>query len=256
VLLESVVLDQLTIDDKRSFRHVAIYDALERVLRDDAVSFLVPAADSSLARDEQVLLLNLAFWDPASLGEVLSERRLTADMVTHNGWHHAGRRALGEHAASAEGLLFVEAIASAFDVYLVGRLLGHAPDSEFLATQVPAMSEAAEASGLAEEDFEALLQRMSDAPEASFESLRQLLFDTSRRLLAADDLQAAATALEASDDHPFAALLHHYEIAGWLLFARAYGATGDGSEPLQAFDAELRAADDPVALLEQRWLTS
>ena len=46
------------------------------------------------------------------------------------------------------------AIASAFDVYLVGRLLGHAPASAFLASQVPAMAETASAAALSERAFE------------------------------------------------------------------------------------------------------
>ena len=53
------------------------------------------------------------------------------------------RRALdasGTNASqSPEGFLLGESIASAFDMYLVGRLLGHSPDASFLETQVPAM---------------------------------------------------------------------------------------------------------------------
>ena len=70
-------------------------------------------------------------------------------------------------AQSAEALFLGEAIASAFDVYLVGRLLGHAPDSSFLETQVPAMAEAAQAAGLPDEELEAMLDGIAADPECA-----------------------------------------------------------------------------------------
>ena len=42
----------------------------------------------------------------------------------------------------SSALFFAESIASAFDVYLVGRLIGQRPDSDFLQTQLPIMREA------------------------------------------------------------------------------------------------------------------
>ena len=67
-----------------------------------------------------------------------------ADVVAHAAWHYLAARALAPAAGrslSVDALFLGEAIASAFDVYLVGRLLGHAPRSTFLETQVPAMAE-------------------------------------------------------------------------------------------------------------------
>src|SRR6202012_2696764 len=109
---------------------------------------------------DRVLFLNLTFWDPGEQGDVLASDVIPADVVTHVAWHHLARRALDKVGAgtSADALLLGEAIASAFDLHLVGRLLGHAPDAQFLETQVPAMAEVAEAAGLDEAGFEALLE--------------------------------------------------------------------------------------------------
>ncbi len=122
------------------------------------------------------------------------------------------------------------------------------------------MAEVAEAAGLPEAAFEALLQGVSADPERAFEDLRELLFDASTTLLACPGLDAAAQALERFDGHRFAPLLHHYELSNWILYSRAYagaGANNREGEPdpaVRALDAELRAA--PVALdhLERAWL--
>jgi hypothetical protein len=153
-----------------------------------------------------------------------------------------------------------ESIASAFDVYLVGRLLGHSPDSSFLASQVPRMSEVAQSAGLDDEDFEDLLQELASAPERAFEDLRQLLFDATVALVEARDLDEAATVLTSFRAHRFAPLLHHYELSTWVLRSRLERA-GTHAEPAaggeaHGVDAALRASNDALAWLEKRWVRS
>jgi len=222
-------------------------------LRRDDYRFKVPDGGATW---NQVVFLNLTFWDPAAQGDVLADASLPADAVAHVAWHHVARRALGPSSSSADGLLFAEAIASAFDLYLVGRLLGHASESQFLDTQVPAMAEVADAAGLPEDRFEALLQAVSADPERAFEDLRALLFDAATALVACASVESAAAALVRFEGHRFAALLHHYELSNWILFARAYAPSALAPDPaVRAVDAALRAA--PVALewLEREWLT-
>src|SRR5438132_294788 len=85
-----------------------------------------------------------------------------ASVAAHAAWHHLAAKAVG---ASPPAAMFLgESIASAFDLYLVGRLMGHASDSEFLATQVPAMSDAAAGAGVDEDAFEALLHGVTEDP--------------------------------------------------------------------------------------------
>ena len=158
---------------------------------------------------------------------------------------------------STEALFLGEAIASAFDVYLVGRLLGHAPRSTFLATQVPAMAEAAREAGLLSDDsFAALLERIAASPEHAFEDLRALLFDATCALSACS---TAADALPSPsrrfDGHAFGPLLHRYELSNWVLYARAYARTAAcPDEHVHAIDRTLRAEEDALAWLTNSWV--
>ena len=248
----SLILDDLHIEDERSFRHVGLYDALKQTLRRDGYRFRVP--EGPPAAWDRVAFLNLTYWEPGDQGDVLAAPTLPADVVTHVAWHHLARRALAG-ASSADALFLGEAIASAFDLYLVGRLLGHAPEAQFLETQVPAMADAAAAAGLPDEGFEALLQAIAADPERAFEDLRALLFDATTSLVAARGVDEAAAALAALDGRRFAPLLHHYELSNWVLYVRAHAAHALAPDPaVRAVDAALRAA--PVALdwLEHAWL--
>ena len=241
-VMRTMSLLELHIEDEASFRHVAIYADLKAALRRHDAKFCV---------DDAAELLNLAFWRPAGVAEVLRDEVISADQVAHNAWHVVAAAALGDAAQSKEGLLLAESIASAFDIYMTGRLLGHSPDALFLTTQIPAMREAAELAGFEERQFTALLTAASDEPEKSFEQLRQLLFDVSTELVACDGIDDAARIMQQAAEHPFAPLLDHYELPTWVLFARAYG--HDASADVRAIDRELRNADDSVAWLE-RWL--
>lgn len=245
-------LDALEIDDERSFRHVGLYGELREILRKDGYVFRVlpPALEG---RWDRALFLNLTYWGTEG-GDVLVDERIEADVVTHAAWHHLAARAFppapGER-PSADAMFLGEAIASAFDVYLVGRLIGHAPDSSFLATQVPAMADVASDAGLSEDDFEALLAGIVADPDRAFEDLRQLLFDATTALFACRSPEEALDALTPLDKHRFAPLLHRYELSNWVLHVRTYGGAAVAADPrVRAVDQALREA--PVAL---DWLT-
>jgi hypothetical protein len=160
---------------------------------------------------------------------VLVEPVLDADVLTHAAWHHAARRALADGATPSAAALFLgEAVASAFDAYLVGQLLRQGKQTDFLKTQLPAMTEARLGAGLEEEAVQALFARMAEDPDAAFEALRGLLFEVSLALYRAPDLDAAAAVLAAAAEHPFAGLLHHYALSAWVLYARAYAGPAGG----------------------------
>lgn len=249
-------LDQLTIEDEASFRHVGLYSDLKEVLRRDGYRFRV--LPTSQSRWDRALCLNLTFWGTDVGGDVLVDAKLPADVVAHVAWHHlaakAFRAAPGEP-PTAEALFFGESIASAFDLYLVGRLLGHAPGSSFLETQVPAMADAAAEAGLSDDDFEAMLQDLARDPEAAFDDLRALLFDVSRALFACDGALAALASFDQFDSHRFAPLLHRFELSNWVLYARAYAPDAkDPDRAVLAEDEALRGAGGGLAWLAKHWL--
>jgi hypothetical protein len=251
--LNTLTIDDLTIRDERAFRHIALYDTLKQLVRTQGARFYAPPKGALDATWDRVVFLNLTYWVPGSTTDVLVDESIDADVVAHVAWHHAAYKNLPQGSADAHFL--GEAIASAFDVYLVGRTLGRNPECGFLETQVPAMAEVASASGLSDDAFEALLLSMSSEPERAFEDLRALLFDVTTTLVRCADAPAAALAFERFEKHRFAPLLHHFELSSWILYAKAMGAAALEPDPaVRAVDAALRAA--PVALdwLEQRWL--
>lgn len=249
-------LDELHIEDEASFKHVGLYADLKRILVNAKYKFRI-LPESLRGRWDKALLLNLTFWGANSEGDVLVEDAIDADVVAHVGWHHLAAKFLvpAGHAPSADALFMGEAIASAFDVFLVGRLVGHAPKSSFLASQVPAMMDACEGAGIDEEQFDALLQQIVADPDRAFEDLRALLFDATTALLGCSDAEQALSVLGSFEQHRFAPLLHRYELSNWVLYARAYA--GDKLQPdeaVRAFDRELRGASDSLSVLSKTWV--
>ena len=255
--LQSVSFDEIAIEDEGSFAHVALYAQLRRALRDAHHRFLVPAPGTQLSWD-RATFLNLTFWTGEDNADVLCERSVAADVIAHAAWHHlAGAslaRAAGPGAPSAAALLCGESIASAFDLYLVGRLLPNAPDSDFITTQVPILRDVASEAGLSDADFEALLAEIVREPEQAFEDLRTLLFAVAMELFEERDPSEALVALERAAGHRFEPLLHHFQLSNWILYCRAYAAESPAHDAAVAeLHAALQAA--PVALdwLEANW---
>jgi hypothetical protein len=248
----TVTLDELTLDDADVRRHVALYADLAEVLRRARYPFVVlPASHAS--RWDRALFLNLTYWGASEGRDVLPDAHLTGDVVAHVAWHHLATKALGS--ASVESLLLGESIASAFDLYLVGRLLGRRGRSSFLDSQVPAMASAASAAGMSARAFESLLADVARDPERAFADLRALLYDATCALYACASSDEAQAVFERFDGHRFAALLHRYELSNWLLFARAHGAKRRGVDRrARAVDRALKDASMPLDWLRTTWV--
>jgi hypothetical protein len=268
--LRAVTLDELTIEDEHAFAQVDLYGRLKQALRRSGHRFLVPATRGELSWD-RALFLNLTYWggfagsdgqDSGAGGtDVLCDDHITADEVGHVAWHHVVGRELARQAVdpagppSAEALFFSESIASAFDLYLCGRLLHQAPDSDFITTQVPLIAERAENAGLSRPAFARLLEEIGRDPERAFEDLRALLLDVAIALLGCRGPVEAQRALEPFVGHRFEPLLHHFEISNWILFARAYGARATGPDAVvRQLDTRLRQAPTALGWLAEHWI--
>jgi hypothetical protein len=249
-------LDELTIEDERSFRHVGLYDDLKEVLRRAKYPFRI-LQDESEGRWDQALVLNLTYWGASSGGDVLVDQTLDADVLTHAAWHHLAGQRLVEPGgrASADALFLGEAIASAFDVYLVGRLLGHADGSSFLQSQVPAMADAADTAGFSPEAFGELLQSIAANPERSFEDLRRLLWDATTGLAACTDAESAHAVLAELEWNRMAPLLYRFELSSWVLYARAHAPDRLAPDPkVRAIEQAMRDAKVSLDWLEAEWV--
>jgi hypothetical protein len=249
-------LDALTIDDEDSFRHVGLYADLKAVLVRDGYRFRV-LPEPSAGRWDRAVALNLTFWGTDDGGDILVDDHVPADVVAHVAWHHLAARALppgpGER-PGADALFLGEAIASAFDVYLVGRLLGHSPQSSFLETQIAAMADTAAEAGVSDDEFEALLAGIAEDPDGAFDELRTLLFDVSRALHGCAGAEDALGVFAGFDSHRFGALLHRYELSNWVLYTRAYATRRIGGDTrVETVDHALRKGGG-LEWLTQAWV--
>lgn len=254
----AVGLDDLIIDDDEVFDTLPLYAGLKRTLREAGHRFLVPGAEGQTSWD-RALFLNLTYWSAEDGADVLCDDHIPADVVAHAAWHHVVAREVTRRAGpgvpSASALFLAESIASAFDLYLVGRLLPDAPQVDFIVTQIPIMQEAAAEAGLAGPDFQVLLEDICSDPERAFEDLRTLLFDVTTALSRCQGAIEAAQVLEQHEGHRFASLLHHYQLSNWILYARAYAEeTPARIQAVRQLDAALREANGAVKWLALNWL--
>lgn len=251
----TVTLDALVIDDERAFSHMELFAPLARIVRDEGLTFRVAPPGTSHATWARALFLNLTFWHGDDASDVLSERRIPADVVAHIAWHHLAKGALASSAPSAEAMLLGESVASAFDLYMLGTLLAAGQECDFLVSQMDAITTALEDAGYDERDAALRFEAAASDPASAFESLRALLFDVSTSLLEARSLDEATAVFDRFDAHPDAPLIHHYELSNWILHCKAY-AKGDERSAQKARDAHerLRAAESSIAWLDERWL--
>ena len=245
-----VTLDELRIGDERSMRKLALYLRLKQRLVADAYRFRV--SDERIGWD-RAALLNLSFWSPDDTADVIVERALPADVVMHVAWHHVARRGLGRAGNTVDGMLLGESIASAFDAYVIGRLLTDAPRSPILESQVEAMRDSLPLTGPA---LGRLLAVLAADPNRAFGSLRAFLFDVATSLSRARGIDDAARRLAAVDAHEFASLLPHYNVSNWVLHSRAYGPPIGAKidARIARIDRALRKAPIGLDWIEREWL--
>lgn len=254
-MLLRVRLQDLIIPDEAAYADFPLWAKLKARLVDREVEMYLADSSGPMAHWADTALINHTIELPRGATEILHDRHVPADALMHTVWHHAGVEAMGTLSNTAEGLLLGESVASAFDAFLVGTLLRTESErASALDTQVPAMAEAAAAAGGSPKDFEALLHRMAEDPEGSFEELRELLFDVSMGLLHAGSVDAADEVLSNIHGHVFAPILHHYDLSIWVLYARAYGRDLKPHPGLRKIDATLREETKPLAWLESHWL--
>ena len=115
------------------------------------------------------------------------------------------------------------------------------------------MAEAADAAGLDDEGFDAMLDCIANDPERAFADLRELLFDATSALFACRTVEDAILALAQHDTHRFAPLLHRYELSNWVLYARAYGSPR-ADKRARTIDTTLRSEKLSLDWLSREWV--
>ncbi len=247
-----LAVSEVSIRGERAFAGIAPYARLKGMLVRDKFAFRLPGT----ADPDRVLFLNLTFWNAAESSDLLADDTVDADVLAHAAWHHAARRALdGPLPPTAAALFLGESIASAFDLYVIGTMLATGRSNAYLRGQVPAISAAARCAGLSEVELAALFGAVAAEPDRAFEDLRQLLFDASCALVRCADIDAAAGVLAGFAGHRFIALLHHFALSSWVLYARAYAGPAVEDDAAVAVDVALRASPAALTWLSDNWLS-
>lgn len=216
-----------------------------------------------VGRWDRALLLNLTFWGATNGsgarvgGDILVDRTLPADVVAHVAWHH---------------------LAAKHGPALVRPPLGRRPlprrgDCERLRPLPRRPAPRARSSVDFSRDPGArhgrgrggrrslrgghrrLAQRRGPGSRGLLRVAAAAPGPTPRALLRCRSATDGLRALASFDEHPFAPLLHRYELSNWVLHARAYVADPLAADPaVEALDQALRAAPDAVEHLRAAWV--
>lgn len=165
-------------------------------------------------------LVNLLAWDPSDHLEYLDNNSIEADQVLHFAMHQLAEHTWGS--ARAVDLITAEALASAVDIYLLGKLAEAGEEPGFLIDTLDSWGFFYEQ--YADEDrLKQLLQNMIDDPFASFQRLTRFLIKATLPLLRLNDGTALSKHLAECEAEDFYPLLHHYNVTNWVLAVRARG---------------------------------
>lgn len=249
-------LGQLAVRGESDFRELDLYAPLRRLVEEGGARFRVAAGNGGRTPWNRALFLNLTFWSAEDESDVLPDESIDADVVAHVAWHRAAHRAFAGN-RSADALLLGEAVASAFDLVLVGHCLAFAPRAPYLEAKVAALAEVAEDAGLPPAAFERLLRAVAAEPERAFEDLRSLLFRATTSLLRCRTADQGDAALRKLEPHRFAPLLHHFELSSWVLHVRSRAGDRTSPDPaVRAVDRALRRSASPLGWLRRHWLAA
>ncbi len=164
-------------------------------------------------------LASLLSWQVAERLELLDEACVASDQLVHFALHQMVDRRLGHDDPYA--VLLAETIASASDLYLLGKLAATDREPAFLVDTMESFSAWFELYAGDPDDLERLLASTVADPYAAMRSLcRYLLAATAPLLYPRDERSVTDTLTKAARDRAYP-LLHHYNTTNWVLSIRA-----------------------------------
>ena len=159
-------------------------------------------------------LVNLLQWDVGQQREYLDGDIVAADQVVHFALHQIWDKKIGS--AHPHTMLFAECMASASDLYLLGRLSQAGEETDFLMDTLESFGSYYEMYGT-EEQLEELVTRIVEAPFETMIEAAAYLYHLGCRLL---EPSTDMGALLEFQDHLMYPLAHHYNISNWILTIR------------------------------------
>ena len=164
-------------------------------------------------------LLNLLQWEADGGLEFIDGQGTHADQLIHLGLHRLCDHKLGS--ADPGAMLYAECLASASDIYLLGKLSLAGEETDFLADTLESFSSYYELYSHHESHLEQLLSQLQNNPYTTMLAVADYLFQFCLCLLYPTNIEAVGRELETMADHVYQPLVHHYNTANWILTIRS-----------------------------------
>ena len=212
---EVLTIEALEVFEEDRFRRAGIelYDLAFGFLRRTGVQFRILPQGMGLSR-----VVNHLIWQADHHLEFLDGKIIHPDQVIHVATHCLLDRLWPE--AGPERLLLAETLASATDLYLLGKLMRAGEEATFLEDTLGSFDYYFELYGSTSPPLEELLQTIHDAPFRAMMDLSDYLFRFCLPFLRGTiDEQTLTRSVE--KNQPFYPLIHHYHVTNWILNLRA-----------------------------------
>ncbi len=207
-------IDRLQIAEAGRFGRagVTLLEKAVALLRAEGTLFL-PLGNNGLSR-----LMNLLYWRAEAKREYVDGESVYADQVVHFALHQLVATRVSANHPRVD--LFAECLASAADVYLMGKLIQAGIESEFMQETLTSFGAYYEMYAQDERHFQRLLEQTGETPFTSMLELIDYLERFCLVLLKPGEADAAQAELLPMTAHFFYPLVHHYHVANWVLTLR------------------------------------
>lgn len=215
IAMAELSIDRLPIVETDNYRRadIRLLECSIELLRAHRVAFVAMENGNGLAR-----LVNLLFWRAGERREYVDGSALYADQVIHLALHQLVDTLVSR--SHPRGSLFAECLASASDVYLLGKLMGGGEETDFLRDTLASFGTYYEMYAHGEGDLERIIRQLRDDPFAAMTGLASFLEFFCLTLLESDTGEEARQKLLPLTTHRFYPLVHHYHTANWVLSLR------------------------------------
>ena len=207
---EALALSDLAIDEADAFRRAGI-DLLDAALPLLKNHRFIVTPGKGLAR-----LADLLNWRAGALCEHIDRRGVSADQVIHFAIHHVLDQNLEENHPGA--VLLAECLASASDLYLLGKLSQAGEETAFLSDTIESMCSYYEMYAAEPDHLEQFFAAFLENPFETMVETACFLFHFGAAFLKSEPDLAVLTRFSENARYP---LVHHYNLTNWILTIRA-----------------------------------
>ena len=224
-------LEDLEVYEAETYRkaNIKLLDYAHLLLSQMQTKAILFADSKGIAR-----IANLLLWEAGKGQEFIDGHGIYADQLIHSAIHQLLEHVLGsKHPLN---MLFAECLASASDIYLLGKLSQAGQETDFLHDTLESYGSYYELYAHQDEDFVTTLNAIRRKPFETMIALADYLFEFCEPLLYPQTVRDSTLPLVMAERCHFYPLVHHYNISNWILTIRGKHAKPPSAPPA-ALDA-------------------